>query len=142
MSLDVHLDDALYGCCGPDLVVGHSISWPLNFQLTGDEDAVTLTGVVDRPDHGYAHTGTGSRFQVGSAQLFLPDETVECGEVTLTGRSLYIDYGYTPQEWPQTTGIVRRIRSGNGSFHHQWTRFDSHHVRHEPGARVTLQIGD
>lgn len=128
MSIEVHLDDALYGCCGPDLVVGHAISWPLNFQLSDDEDALTLTGLVDRPGHGPTHSGSGLRFQVGSAQFFLADEVMPCGEVTLTGWPLYIDHGYTPENWPSTAGIVQRIRSADGGFHHRWTRSDSQRV--------------
>lgn len=135
--LEVYLDDALYGCCGPDLTVGRCISWPLNFQLTDGDSTTTRTGVLE-----HAVDGVGLSFQIGAAVLYVPDTGARCGEATLTGRAQYLDHGYIPQDWPHTTGIVRWIRSADGSFHHRWTSSDSQRVRLGAATRVMLDIVD
>ncbi len=140
VTLEVFLDDSLYACCGTDLVVGGQVAWPLNFELGEKPDASQLTGVLEQPAPTSEGVPDGLCFHVGAALFYVSDESLRRGEVTLTGRALYINHGYVPLEWPLTTGTVRRIRSTGGRFHHRWTSSDSHRVWGGQDTRVTVQL--
>ena len=142
MFLAVHLDDVLFGCCGPALVVGAPIAWPLNFSIAESPDdlAHDYTGTIEHCTFGPAHSGPGCLFWTGGASLYLPGSDRVPGPATLRGTVHYIDHGYVPEHWPDTCGVVRSIRAGDGSMHHTWDRVAGGQLRRAASARADTVV--
>lgn len=145
MRLDVHLDDALYGCCGPELAVGRPVSWPLNFHGSRADDPqaravqgrlLELGGWAENGEPGYV-------LELGSASLFASGElSGQPGDPALHGVIRYLDHGYVPDGWPATTGIVRQIRAGDGAGPTTWDRFDSQRMTTGSDTVVVIDVPD
>jgi hypothetical protein len=106
-------------CCGQPLAVDQGVRWQLLFSEAGRwhgepepyEHEVTLTGQAEpfvwelgEPDR------ANVRLRVGSAVLYWSAPEVVAGAVTVTGAVQEDHHAGVPEDFPVTSGTVRRIR--------------------------------
>jgi len=165
-------------CCGEPFAVDQVVRWQLLFTEAGrwhsepTEHEVTLTGQAEPFEWEFVeHDRTDVRLRVGAAVLYwsAPEELV--GAVTVTGTVQEDHHAGVPEDFPATTGRVRRIRVESRYFtedpprSREWvyagpcasyrdvstspTRFDDLTVtrdgvrrRSETGVLVDLEVGD
>ena len=110
-------------CCGEPFALDQVVRWQLLFSEAGrwrsepPEHEVTLTGQAE--PFGWElgeQDRTGVRLRVGSAVLYWSAPEVVAGAVTVTGTVQEDHHAGVPEDFPATTGRVRRIRGESLDF--------------------------
>jgi hypothetical protein len=161
-------------CCGEPSAVDQMVRWQLLFTEAGrwpgvpPEHEVTLTGRAEPFGWEFGEQDrTDVRLRVGAAVLYWSAPEELAGAVTATGTVHEDHHAGVPEDFPATTGRVRRIRVESRDFtEERWrewvyagpsasyrdvstspTRFDdltgdAVRRRSETGVLVDLEVGD